>query len=170
MELTRKQLAQLFEVSIRTITTWQSDPAFPRPTKKGGVNSYAAPAVLRWWRDREIAHLVEAEDGQMLDLDQERAKLAAAQRRRTEIEIARLDRELVDAAELKKQLSGAVVVVKGAIQAVPARLAPVLAAETDADETYRKLDEELNAALSALADRAGQIDRELAGGVDDDNG
>lgn len=154
MKLTRKQVARLFDISIRTVTTWQADPAFPKPTKEGGVNHYDGPAVLRWWRDREIASLIETDDGALLDLDQERARLAKAQRERVELELRVRREELVGAAAVRRQLARSSQAVRDGILAVPHRVAPVVAAETDPDKVFARLVDELVSSLTALADNA----------------
>lgn len=83
--LSRSQLADLLSVTVRTITDWQREPDFPTPTKRSGRNTYDATVVVKWWRDREIGRLIEGDDGTLLDLAQERAKLARAQRIRQEL-------------------------------------------------------------------------------------
>lgn len=44
----------------------------------------------RWWRDREIARPIATDDdGERLNLEQERAWLARAQRHRVELELSK---------------------------------------------------------------------------------
>lgn len=170
MKLTRKSLAQLFDISIRTVTTWQADPAFPYPEKSGGVNSYDATAVLRWWRDREVAKLIEGDNGELLDLDQERARLARSQREKVELELRVRREELVEVVALRRELDGFVRTSRDGILAVPNRIASVVAAETDADCVHELMSEELRAALTRLADmgKALPTEQEPKEGDDDD--
>lgn len=170
MKLTRKSLAQLFDISIRTVTTWQADPAFPYPEKSGGVNSYDATAVLRWWRDREVAKLIEGDNGELLDLDQERARLARSQREKVEFELRVRRGEVVEVAPLRGALSSTARSVRDAILATPNRLAVVIAAESNADRVHELMTTELRAALTRLADagKALPAEQESTEVADDD--
>lgn len=153
MNLSRQQLADLFGVTPRTISSWQCEPDFPQPAREGRSNAYDATACVKWWRDREVGKLIEGDDGGLLNLDQERARLARSQREKVELELRVRRDELVDAAGVVRQFRHAATTAQTAILAVPDRLAAVIAAESDPDRVHEKLKQELESALSVLADR-----------------
>lgn len=117
---------------------------------------------------RELAAGHGAPGGE-LDLAHERAALARAQREQIELAMRVRHQELVDAADMRRELASAATGVKSAILAVPVRIAAVIAAETDPERVFDRLTRELEIALEALAGRADQIDRGLSGGDTDDD-
>ena len=88
-----------------------------------------------------------------LDLTQERARLAAAQREKTEIEVARLRGELIPADEVKQAAFALARRVRDRLMLVPHRLAVTLAANPNPAAMEQKMEESLREALEELADR-----------------
>jgi len=86
LKLSKIDLGKLFDVSTRTISTWQTEDGFPQPEQDGRANIYSADLVLRWWYNREIRKLIDDEDGTPLDLTAARARLAVAQTKKTTVE------------------------------------------------------------------------------------
>ncbi|ABK43321.1 transcriptional regulator, Fis family [Magnetococcus marinus MC-1] len=89
-----------------------------------------------------------------LDLTTERAKLAAAQREKTEIEVTRLRGELIPADEVKQAAFALARRVRDRLMLVPHRLAVTLAADPNPAAMEQKMEESLREALEELADRA----------------
>jgi phage terminase Nu1 subunit (DNA packaging protein) len=86
-----------------------------------------------------------------LDLVQERAALAKAQRERLEREAALAARELVPAAEVRATWFKLARAARDNLQSIPDRLAPVLASENDSAEVHRLMREEIERTLYRVA-------------------
>ena len=83
LRLKKKDIAYMLNVNVRTIENWQqkgSDPLPFIPAEKNGLpNTYDPQLVVAWYMDQEIEKLITTEDGNILILDQQRARLASAQ-------------------------------------------------------------------------------------------
>lgn len=152
MKLTKQHLADLFGVTVRTVSDWQREADFPAPTKEGRRNLYDAAAVVGWWRDREIARLIEGEDGKLLDLNHERARLAKAQADRQELALARERGELVPVELVGEAVGSDYTRVRARLLAMPTKAAALLAPETDTAICQSILDDLVREALSELSD------------------
>lgn len=87
-----------------------------------------------------------------LDLTQERAALAREQRKKTELERRKLEGELVDVQAVRRAAASMVTATRNALLQIGARLAPVVAAESDPLATRRCIDTEIESVLMALSD------------------
>lgn len=89
----KKQLAEFFGVTLRTISEWQSNDTFPilrRNAGRGG-NQYETKDVLEWYVQYRI-------DSDSHSLMRERARLAALQADAQELRNAEARQELIPAA------------------------------------------------------------------------
>ncbi|PWG62326.1 terminase small subunit [Spiribacter halobius] len=152
MKLSKQHLADLFGVTVRTVSEWQRDTEFPAPTREGRRNLYDAAAVVAWWRDREIARLIEGEDGRLLDLNHERARLAKAQADRQEYALARERGELVEAAAVGEVVGDDYTRMRARLLALPTKAAAMVTPETDTAVCQRILDDLVREALNELSD------------------
>lgn len=115
MNVTKAQLADLFEVSTRTITTWQSQGmpvvAGEGNGGKGGENTYSTKDVITWYADREASL-----ENEILrkDLDAlQQSGDEALQPGTIDYERYRLTRAQADGQELKNAKDSAEVVETG---------------------------------------------------------
>jgi len=92
--------------------------------------------------------------GDETDYQAARTKREQANAQLAQLELLRELGVLVPRADVEKAAALAARVVRDAILSVPDRLAPLLAAETDATRIYAHLDNELRHALNGLADRS----------------
>ena len=152
MKLSKQQLAKLFAVTTRTVSEWQKEVDFPAPERDGRANVYDGAAVVSWWRDREIARLVEGEDGRLLDLTHERARLAKAQADRQELAGARERGELVAIGDVAAIVGDEYSTVRARILGLPTKAAPLLAGEQSLTACREVLDKLIHEVLTELSD------------------
>lgn len=87
-----------------------------------------------------------------LDLAQERAALAREQRMKTEMERRKLEGQLVDVQAVRRAVASMVTATRNSLLQIGARLAPVVASETDPQQVRHRIDAEIEVALLALSD------------------
>jgi phage terminase Nu1 subunit (DNA packaging protein) len=97
---------------------------------------------------RAVASRHKSESG--LDLTQERAKLAAAQREKTEIEVARLRGDLLQAEEVKHEAFNLARRVRDRLMLIPHNLAAILGADQNPTVIERKMGKAIREALEEL--------------------
>lgn len=88
-------------------------------------------------------------------LNKARAARETYEARISELKYKKMKGESVDAAEVKSMFATAARRVRDSALAIPDRIASVLAAEEDPDRVHRLLTEELEQALTTLADHGG---------------
>lgn len=111
------ELGQLLGISARTVRELAARGIIPR----GERGRYPLAAISTYCqRLREQAAGRAAADG-TTDLATERARLAAAQRRRVELQIAAEERRLVNADQVKVKFVGMVTAAKNRLLAVPSK-------------------------------------------------
>ncbi len=138
------------------------------------VRDYAAKGIIapvsrgRWPLRASVAAVIDhlravasqhrserqpGDDGEPdpLDLTGQRALLAKRQRERIEVEMSEKARELVSVEEVKAQWFKRTRTARDRLMALPASIAPLLAAQTDPDDVYRLLEVELRRTLEMVA-------------------
>ena len=152
IEMSKSKLADLLGVTPRTLTTWATEPDFPRPERRGRANAYDAGAVVQWWRTREIARLIDSEDGELLDLNQERAKLARAQASRQQLILAHERGDAVLVADVAASVGAVLTTVRAHLLSLPSKCAPAVHVAETLPETQAILDKAVHEALSELSE------------------
>ncbi|MEE4381937.1 MAG: terminase small subunit [Pseudomonadales bacterium] len=154
LELSKQDLADLLDVTPRTLTSWATEPDFPAPERRGRVNFYNATAVAAWHRNREIARLIDSDDGSMLDLAQERARLARVQTRRQELLLAKERGEAVAVEDVAAIVGDQFSNVRARLLALPAKLAPLAHTADSVPAIRAVLEEGIHDALAELSEGA----------------
>lgn len=136
MNVTKAQLADLFEVSTRTITTWQSQgmPVVAGERNggkggKGGENTYSTKDVITWYADREASLENEILRKELDALQQSGDE--ALQPGTIDYERYRLTRAQADGQELKNAKDSAEVVETGFCMFVLSKVAGEIAGILD---------------------------------------
>jgi phage terminase Nu1 subunit (DNA packaging protein) len=123
--VTRFQVAECLGADPTTVAKWERAGLPVAERGSGGrASKYALPAVIRWYVAHERAKY-ERETG-TLNLDDERARQARAQTRKTELEIRRREGELVAVAEVTALWSELLGTLRATLLALPAALAAPL--------------------------------------------
>ena len=93
----RGEAAYLFDVDEKSITAWQKRKIDPLPaqraSRRGYPNQYDPKILMQWRLRQEIAKYAGEDGTELLDLEQERARLAREQRVSQEMKNAQLRRE-----------------------------------------------------------------------------
>lgn len=145
--LNTEQMAALLDLSPQRLRELTRRGAVPRAGHGRYLVAEVVPAYCR--------HLREAAAGRAssgagtLDLVQERAALARAQREKLEREARQASRELVDVAEVKAAWFRLTRVARDKLLGVPTRIAPLLG--PDAGRAFDVMTAELRQTLEELA-------------------
>ena len=98
VQLSTQHLCALFDVDARTIRTWQARQIDPLPVavqgKRGQRNFYDPRAVFLWGARQELNRAGVTETGEVLDFEQQRARLTKEQADGQAMKNAQLRREL----------------------------------------------------------------------------
>lgn len=143
----KRELAEILGISERTLSDWQTEPAFPiveLAEVRGEENAYDTALVIAWWLLREISRTSET--------DKARRRLLTAQAEHKELELARARGQLVAADDVRRAAYETAHDVRNAMMTIPDHVAPILAAERDPIVIHRKLSEEIKRALTALSE------------------
>ena len=115
------QVAYLLGVTTRTIQAWGKRQSDPLPaaerTIRGQAKTYDPQAAVRWYLRNELAKL--GPDGEVLDLNAERARLAKQQADKVEMENRRLRGELVPVAVVRRYLEKILAAFRSRVLAIP---------------------------------------------------
>lgn len=124
--VTRPQLALAFGVHAITISKWEAHDGLPveAPGGPGKPSRYSLPKCIAWALERERA---KHQGTGGLDLDAERAKFAAAQRERVQLQNAVRRGELVEVEAVTAVWGELLATVRASLLAMPASLAPMIA-------------------------------------------
>lgn len=156
--VSRAQLVAYLGVNLRTVLRWEEHEGLPVavPGGPGRPTQYEMPAVLRWYVQRAKAGAAAPAPGgvgAVADLDTERARLAAIQRRRTELDVQQREGDLVPRAEIAAAWAEILGAVRAGLLALPAALAEpaTLAAREGPRAVEALLRDRVTAALKEAA-------------------
>lgn len=141
--LPQKCCALVFSVTPQAIQQW---PVKWRK-KVGRTALYYLPD-LALYREFTNSKLVD------LDLQRERARLAAAQADRTELEVKQLRRELIPESEIAAQWDSIVVAIRSKVLGIPSKLKTIIPKLTDKD--LAKVRKTVRGVLEDLANSGGK--------------
>jgi phage terminase Nu1 subunit (DNA packaging protein) len=102
----------------------------------------------KYYRLKDVVNVISAGG---LDLSQERAKLAAAQCERVELDVATRKGQLVELSEVKEEWARMVMNCRGRLLALPTSLAPQIAVEGDVNACADMLKAAVYEALTELS-------------------
>lgn len=173
--MTKKALAEIAGYSYRQLHN--IDTALPKD-RKLFVESEDATAkaprydlalfVQRWVRFREEASGAAASD----DLETVKAKHEAVKMQVTQMKVAQLQREYINAQEVERLWANIAVTVRGRFVTMARKLAPALVMQESPDVIERIIDREVRDTLSLLAETplpsATEEDTESAGEDDEE--
>ena len=139
MEVNRTQAADIFGVALTTIDDWRRRGC---PSEKvGRAVVMDTKKVFKWLMT----------DGEELDLQQERAKLAKKQTEKTSLQVDQLKGVLVDAEEVKETWSKYISSCRAKLLALPTKLAGEVITVKTLTEAQDVIKMHVNEALTELA-------------------
>ena len=116
----------MLDCDVRTLSTYQKREADPLPVavkgKRGQSHQYDPQAVLKWKVRQALAQLMIDEDGSVLDLEHERARLAKEQADKIARENAIRDGELAPIEALVFALSDVSAQQVAILEGLPKRI------------------------------------------------
>ncbi len=180
MEWTRKDIAAAFGVSAGAVDLWKKEAAFPAATRQGRAFVYQASDVVHWFVRREVNRIVGlsnvsqdpgAAPADMLNLQQERARLARAQAETKELELAEKRGDVVGASVARQALAHAIGAARHVLLMVHAEIAsthPGL--PVDVIESIRKMHHDALTALSEarMPGRSSEVDSDALEETDEE--
>jgi len=126
---TRAAAAAHFGVSIRTLSTWSLDPTFPgRAGGPGRRDGYFPLVEIAQWLEGKPGGLEAIQDGQQT----ERVRLTKARADKAEIEVAKLQGELGDFAQIARFFERTIHNAVAVLQQMPDRVDNLLPPELPA--------------------------------------
>ena len=134
---------------------WDRNTLQQPPSVKQQAQAAAAAAVeaIPTPTDQQLRNLIQGlPEDQIPDLNDSRARREHYLAEKARLEAMRGREELVPASDVKAEAFALARSVRDGMLRVADRLAPLLAATTDARETHRLLTEEIRVALRGLAD------------------
>jgi phage terminase Nu1 subunit (DNA packaging protein) len=147
MIVTKSELAEILGVSERTLSTWQQE-GLPIENQQHQGNTYHTVKVIDWLKQHHANRLTES-NGEILDLEAEKARLTKAQADAAELKLAEQKRQLLDANEVQAVWENNIMACRAKLLSLPSKIAPVVANETSTpiiestirDALYEALDE-----------------------------
>lgn len=124
--ITKGEAAYLLGVDERTLTTWQGRTIDPLPVqradRRGQANTYDPRLLLQWMVRQELVKVTGTESGEILDLEQERARLAKEQRISQELKNAQTRHETAPIEIIAWTLSKVGSQISAILDAIPGKV------------------------------------------------
>lgn len=153
--ITKAQVAAMFGVDVRSVTTWQNDQTDPLPVAvqggRGKPHKYDIAQVHSWGVRRTLSDLAGTEDGQVYDFQKERARLTHEQADKVALENAQLRGELIASDVLRQTLVESYASIRAHLLAAPSNHALQLFEAEDLDELRTRLTGIMETLLQELA-------------------
>ena len=141
--VSKSQVAAMFGVDARTVTTWQQDRVDPLPVavqgKRGQAHKYDLCAIHAWGVRRALDSLVENADGTIYNYEKERARLTYEQADKAALENAQMRGNLIAAEVLGQTLVESYANIRAHLLAAPSNHAPFLFDADTVDELRNRL-------------------------------
>lgn len=152
--LNQRQAAYALDVTTRTLRSWDDLPEPPPRTqgKRGQPNAYPLRDLVVWYLDYRISQLIGDVDGEVLDLTQEKAKLAKAQTRKLELDLAEREKRLFPPDRLLADFQKMVSYSRQHLLGLPTKAAPTVYGCQSIAETAEEIRVHVYDALTSLSD------------------
>ncbi|QQX80849.1 hypothetical protein JK628_02955 [Shewanella sp. KX20019] len=156
--LIKKMMAKSLGISVQAFDNWNVSPEF----RQGRSTFYSVRSVL----DNRINHVSnkleekQQRDPSTLDIDEERARLVAAQADKTELEVKLLKRESVKIEEVTHEWAEMIGNCRAKLLSIPTKIAPKLLGIDDISEAQQILKDAIFEALTELSDDVYTQDQE----------
>lgn len=168
MELTATQAAQALGIRYRHFRELLNTEDGVPHLEKGGPGKkwkFELGPLNRWWLERELKKSPH-QAGRMLTLNDAREAKLSAEAQMAQLELGRMQDELVPISSVRPMLGQALTAVRGRLLAIPAKAAPVIRPD-DPNMAREFLDKMIREVLEELSD--GAIDLEISNQADSDS-
>jgi phage terminase Nu1 subunit (DNA packaging protein) len=152
--ITRAAAAYLLDCDVRSLSTYQNRDVDPLPIaekgKRGQSHRYDPQALMKWKVRQELAKVLE--DGAVLDLNNERAKLAKLQAAKVQLDLDDRAGKFVPLDNLEQEFTRIILAVRMHFLAIPAKCAPSVFACESVSETAEKIQMHVYESLTDLSE------------------
>ncbi len=147
--LTKKEMAAALNRTEQAITVWQNQGMPYTRAAPGKANKYDFGKVLQWCLDNgKVKPGVTAD----YDLDKERARLAAAQANKAELELAKLQGELIPTDIVSRAWQKLCLEMRAKVLAIPVKAAPKVVLMKDPKEAHGYLKAHCHDSLESISE------------------
>jgi len=142
---TKRELAEIFGVTPRTIENW-INKGVPVKTRGGrGIEwDFNTPDVIEWF--------IEYRTGSNSDLSKERANLAKAQAKKVNLEVRKLEGDLVSREAILNTWNEIILLSRSHLLAMPSKLTPRLIGQSDHNTIFNIIKDDVYQTLTELAE------------------
>jgi len=145
----------LLGVGSRTIQTWSKRTMDPLPVakqgKRGTPNQYDPPELVQWYVRNELSKL-DIADGEVLDLNTERAKLARLQAAKVQLDLDERGGKLYPPDLLIEYLDKMLQHIRSHLLALPSKAAPAVHSCKSVGATAEEIQKYVYDALTELSE------------------
>lgn len=149
--LHQKQAAALLGVTTRRLR--QIDHEDDPPLKVDG--KYPTEAFSKWLEARILSRLSIMDDGEVLDYQQERARLTKAQADHEELKVHQMEGTLIPSEEVNQVWTDKIMSARSTLMALPSKIAPVVMSASTVRDVEDFARDEIFHALNELAGAEG---------------
>lgn len=139
-------IAKLLMISERRVQQLSQEGVIPKAERGRYELAPAVQGYIRFLQERSLRS-----DAQPIDYHAEKARLTRAQADTAEIELARARAEVVNVAQVERNLANLFAEVRTNLRNIPARVASTVTGQPDERAVKRLLLGEIDLALDALA-------------------
>jgi len=141
------ELASIFGVQRKTILIWIKEgmPVLSRGQAGSRAHLFDTEEVLRWKINREMIRVTG--DGDHIDKEEAMRRKILAEAQQQEIKLAKERGEVVDLAEMQKELAAQMIELRASMRRVPERCVLRLVGESDESVIKKVLLSEIDDAL-----------------------
>lgn len=146
------EAANLLSVTARTLNDWaREDPPIPVKKSAKGELNYEGPEIVRWRTAREVNKAIRISNNWQEERQIAESREAVAKAELREIELAKVKGDLLLAAEVEREWTGEVLMVRQALLNIPHQLAVAIQDGMNYAEKKTKAQALIDALLHNLA-------------------
>lgn len=146
--LTQEQAAEVVGLTARRLRQLADEGNGPAQTSGG---QYEAREIGRWFKQRLLAELGVAQDGQVYNFEAERARLTKAQADKTELEAAELAGHLARVEDVETEWGRMFGAMRARLLSLPTKAAPRARVALNDEEAAAVIEAEVLEALQELS-------------------
>lgn len=150
LSLNRADLGKFFGVALTTVDAWVREgcPYVKRAKGKGQQWEFDSAAVAEWLQERAVTNKVG--DIANIDIDEAKKRKMAAEASIAEINLRKLQGELVEYSEVEKAGIDSYSACRAKLMTIPSKVAPRVIICTKPEEAKALLEREIYQALEEL--------------------
>jgi phage terminase Nu1 subunit (DNA packaging protein) len=150
-QVNRTEASAIFGVAMNTIDSWvrQGCPVLKRGTGRGNPTIFNTADVAQWLREKSVQ---EATGDRVADEDELKRRRLVADTELAELNLAKAKADVIPIDQAERMVSRAFAEVRAGMRNVPGRVVSQLIGETDERRFKSVLLEEIDQALTALAE------------------